>query len=58
MATAKTSVSHLRRLDQVWIEPATYFVTTCTAGRAAVLANESAATVIREQFEQAPRRYG
>jgi REP element-mobilizing transposase RayT len=54
MANAKTSFSHLRRLDHVWIEPPIYFVTT----GAAVLANESAAKVIQEQFKQAPRRYG
>ncbi len=49
---------HLRRLDSVWIESPVYFLTLCTAGRRAVLANELAVVVLRAEFEAAPRRYG
>jgi REP element-mobilizing transposase RayT len=54
----KQAFNHLHRLDQVWVEPAIYFVTTCVAERAPVLANDFAAGVLHGQFAQAPRRYG
>ena len=49
---------HLRRLDEVWITPAIYFLTTCTADRRAVLANDEAFAVLSAEFEAAPTRYG
>jgi putative transposase len=54
----KHGFAHLHRLDHVWLEPSIFFVTTCTAERAPVLANTAAAGVLRDQFDQAPRRYG
>ena len=58
MSSRKVAFTHLRRLDHVWIEPPIYFVTTCVLGRRALLANETAAKILREQFAEAPRRYG
>ena len=49
---------HLRRLDQVWLEPAVYFVTVCVAGRRAMLANPNAFAVLTEEFQAAPERHG
>jgi putative transposase len=49
---------HLRRLDAVWIEPAVYFLTICTAGRRALLANDDVFAVLRAEFEASPLRYG
>ena len=58
MSSRKVAFTHLSRLDHVWIEPPIYFVTTCVLGRRALLANETAAKILREQFAEAPRRYG
>ena len=49
---------HLRRLDSIWIEPAIYFVTICTAGRRPMLARPDVLSVLRDEFAAAPRRYG
>jgi REP element-mobilizing transposase RayT len=49
---------HLRRLDTVWIEPAIYFLTICTAGRQPMLARPDAFAILREEFSAAPERYG
>jgi putative transposase len=49
---------HLRRLDSVWIENPVYFLTICTAGRRALLANDDAVAAFRAEFEAAPSRYG
>ena len=49
---------HLRRLGEVWLTPAVYFVTTCTAGRRAALANDAAFAILRAELEAAPTRHG
>ena len=49
---------HLRRLDRVWLEPAIFFVTTCTLNRRAILASEQVAGILIEEWRSAPRRYG
>jgi REP element-mobilizing transposase RayT len=48
----------LRRLDTVWITPAIYFLTICTADRRALLANDAAFAIFRAEFEAAPERHG
>ncbi len=48
----------LRRLDTVWIEPAVYFVTVCTEGRCAILANARAHGVLAQEMRTAPARHG
>jgi|SRR5947209_8040248 len=58
MPRSKVVFSHLRRLDRVWVDPTIYFITTCAAGRHPVLANDHAVKILRDQFMQAPRRYG
>ena len=49
---------HLRRLDNVWIEPPIYFVTTCTAGRRLILAKADVFAIIRAELESALARHG
>jgi putative transposase len=49
---------HLRRLDRVWLEPAIFFVTTCTRNRRAILASERVAGILIEEWRSAPQRYG
>ena len=49
---------HLRRLPTAWIEPPIYFITTCVAGRAPLLANATATQILRDQLGAAPARYG
>ena len=49
---------HLRRLDAVWVTPTVYFITTCTADRRALLANDTAFATLRVEFEAAPKRHG
>ena len=49
---------HLRRLDEIWLDASIYFITTCTASRRPILANETAATILREEFAGATDRYG
>ena len=58
MPVRTPSFRHLRRLDEVRIEPPIYFITTCTAGRLPILAREPAAEILRDQFAAAPKRYG
>ena len=58
MPRSKVASSHLRRLDRVYLDTAIYFMTTCTSKRQRVLANDQAAQILRDQFAQAPRRYG
>jgi len=49
---------HLHRLSQVWIENPLYIVTQCTAGRRAILANETSAGIIRAALIDADRVHG
>ena len=49
---------HLRRLDEVWVDAPIYFITTSTASRRPILANEIAATILRDEFEMAAERHG
>jgi REP-associated tyrosine transposase len=49
---------HLHCLDSVWIEPAIYFITICTASRRQALARPDVLAILRDEFSTAPRRYG
>jgi putative transposase len=42
---------HLKRLGKIWIEQPVYFVTTCVAGRRALLANETVHAILREEWK-------
>ena len=42
---------HLKRLDRIWIEQPVYFITTCVAGRRALLANQTVHAVLREEWQ-------
>jgi putative transposase len=50
--------SHLRRLERIWIDNPIYFITTCTANRKKLLANEKAAAIIFEELKAARERHG
>ena len=52
------SRQHLRRLDYVWRAPPIYFITTCTAARRPLLANEAVDRILRDEFAAAADRYG
>jgi REP element-mobilizing transposase RayT len=49
---------HLKRLGKVWIEQPVYFVTTCVAGRRALLANETVHAFLREEWQGLSTRHG
>ena len=49
---------HLRRLDRVWLEPAIFFVTTCTRDRKAILASEQVAGILVGEWQSARQRHG
>ncbi len=49
---------HLRRLDQVWLPHAVYFVTTCVRDRRPILACEPAATILRTEWARASTHHG
>jgi REP element-mobilizing transposase RayT len=49
---------HLKRLSKVWIEQPVYFVTTCVAGRRALLASETVHVVLREEWQGLSTRHG
>ena len=48
---------HLRRRERVWVEPAIFFVTTCTRNRRAILASEQVATILIQEWQRACQRY-
>jgi putative transposase len=49
---------HLRRLERVWVEPAIYFITTCTFRRRPILASDPIAKILVEEMTGARRRHG
>ncbi|PZR77278.1 MAG: hypothetical protein DLM52_04935 [Chthoniobacterales bacterium] len=40
---------HLRRVERAWLEPAIYFVTTCTRKRQPLLATQSFASILIDE---------
>jgi len=48
----------LKRLSQVWIPDAVYFITTCIQGRKKVLDSDLAATVLIGEWKAASNRHG
>jgi len=49
---------HLARLEQVWVEPAIFFITTCTADRRSELATAPMHDICREVWRNAELLYG
>ena len=49
---------HLRRLDEVWLNQPIYFITTCTAGRLARLANDGFHAIAVETWRNCRELYG
>ncbi|HYC71132.1 MAG TPA: transposase [Opitutaceae bacterium] len=49
---------HLRRLGRVWIEDPVYFITTNVHNRLPVLAADSTAAVLLDEWHHAKRRHG
>jgi putative transposase len=49
---------HLRRLDQVWQSSPIYFVTTCVAGRAGLLANDDFHSIAVSVWQKSEELYG
>jgi len=50
--------NHLRRLGRIWIDNPTYFITSCTKGRAMVLACEDVASILINEWNGARNRHG
>lgn len=50
--------THLKRLEQVWVTNPIVCVTTCTAGRRSVLANQQVHEICIEVWRNAERQYG
>ncbi|MDA0832718.1 MAG: transposase [Planctomycetota bacterium] len=48
---------HLARLEQVWLDHPIVFVTTCTADRRQILANQNMHDICREVWENCKERY-
>jgi putative transposase len=53
-----TAQGHLRRLRQTWERQPTYFITTCVAGRRALLASDTAHEILREEWHGLRERHG
>jgi REP-associated tyrosine transposase len=49
---------HLRRLHQVWIPHAVYFITVCTKERKSILTSTETADILRREWESAKDRHG
>lgn len=49
---------HLRRLERISLNPAIFFVTTCTRNRKAILVSEQVATILIQEWRRACDRYG
>ena len=49
---------HLKRLSQVWIDQPIYFVTTCVEQRRSILANETVAGILLDEWTSARARHG
>jgi len=53
-----TSHKHLKRLSQIWIDRPIYFITTCSAHRRPIFANEAMASILIEEWTYARARHG
>ena len=49
---------HLQRLVRTWDRSPVYFVTTCVAGRRALLANETVHAILRQEWQQSLQLHG
>jgi putative transposase len=49
---------HLRRLERVWIDWPTYFITTCTFKRWPILASNQVAKILADEWHDAHDRHG
>jgi REP element-mobilizing transposase RayT len=49
---------HLRRLERVWIDWPTYFITTCSFRRRPILASKEVAKILSDEWEDAHDRHG
>ena len=49
---------HLRRLERVWIDWPTYFITTCTFKRRPILASNEVARILADEWRDAHDRHG
>ncbi|HUL51967.1 MAG TPA: transposase [Opitutaceae bacterium] len=49
---------HLKRLRRVGERQPTYFITTCVNGRRALLANETAHNILRQEWQESLVRHG
>ena len=56
--TAMVEHRHLRRLETVWIEPPTYFVTTCARDRRPLFARPETASILIDELKGARARHG
>jgi len=54
----KDSKHHLRRLDQIWVDPPLYFITTGTANRAPLLADQRCTDILLSEWTSATTRHG
>jgi REP element-mobilizing transposase RayT len=50
-------MGHLKKLDRVWVDPAVFFITTCTRNRHAVLADEGIAEILVDEWMSARIRH-
>ena len=50
--------SHLKRLKFVWSGNPVYFITTCTAGRRAILVHPEVCRILREEWQGLYQRHG
>ena len=57
-ASDVTGHGHLKRLDIVWQKQPVYFITTCVAQRRALLANDPAHRILREEWIGLRERHG
>ena len=57
-ATTIKMRKHLRRLERVWIDWPTYFITTCTFKRRPILASNEVARILADEWRDAHDRHG
>lgn len=53
-----TGHRHLKRLSNVWVPDAVYFITTCTHERRRILASNAAVDVVVDEWRAASSRHG
>ncbi len=57
MYILESPVGHLKRLEQIRIDPAVFFVTTCTRNRRTILADERVAKILVDEWKTAQTRH-